>query len=47
MLVVLESISLPTTFLLSKEGEIVMKKVGAARWNASKVHHTIDKLLIE
>ena len=45
--VILESNSLPTTFLLSKEGEIVMKKVGAARWNASKVHHTIDKLLIE
>ena len=45
--VILESNSLPTTFLLSKKGEIVMKKVGAARWNASKVHHTIDKLLIE
>ena len=45
--VILESNSLPTTFLLSKEGEIVMKKVGAARWNASKVHHTIDRLLIE
>ena len=45
--VILESNSLPTTFLLSKEGEIVMKKVGAARWNASKVHHTIDKLLME
>ena len=45
--VILESNSLPTTFLLSKEVEIVMKKVGAARWNASKVHHTIDKLLME
>ena len=45
--VILESNSLPTTFLLSKEGEIVMKKVGTARWNASKVHHTIDKLLME
>ena len=45
--VILESNSLPTTFLLSKEGEIVMKKTGAARWNTSKVHHTIDKLLIE
>ena len=45
--VILESNSLPTTFLLSKEGEIVMKEVGAARWNASKVHHTIDKLLLE
>ena len=45
--VILESNSLPTTFLLSKEGEIVMKKVGVARWNASKVHHTTDKLLME
>ena len=45
--VILESNSLPTTFLLSKEGEIVMKKLGAARWNASKVYYTIDKLLIE
>ena len=44
---ILESNSLPTTFLFSKEGEIVMKKTGAARWNTSKVHHTIDKLLIE
>lgn len=44
---VLESSSLPTTFLISKNGEIVMKKVGAASWNSDKVHQTIEKLLAE
>ncbi len=44
---VLESSSLPTTFLISKNGEIVMKKVGAASWNSNKVHQTIEELLTE
>jgi len=43
---VLESSSLPTTYLLSKSGEIVMRKTGAASWNSSKVHEVLDKLLV-
>ena len=44
---VLESKSLPTTYLISKKGEIIMRKVGAASWNSEKVHQTIDALLAE
>jgi len=42
---VLESSSLPTTYLLSKSGEIVMRKTGAASWNSDKVHQVLDELL--
>ena len=44
---VLDSRSLPTTYLISKKGEIIMRKVGAASWNSDKVHQTIDDLLAE
>lgn len=44
---VLESKSLPTTYLISKKGEIIMRKVGAASWNSDKVHQAIDTLLAE
>jgi len=44
---VLESSSLPTTYLISKSGEIVMRKTGAASWNSDKVHQVLDKLLAE
>lgn len=39
--------SLPTTYLISKKGEIIMRKVGAASWNSDKVHQTINDLLAE
>jgi len=42
---VLESSSLPTTYLLSKSGEIVMRKTGAASWNSDSVHVVLDGLL--
>ncbi len=42
---VLESSSLPTTYVISKSGEIIMKKTGAANWNSDKVHQILDKLL--
>ena len=42
---ILESSSLPTTYLISKSGEIVMRKTGAASWNSDKVHQVLDKLL--
>jgi len=44
---VLESSSLPTTYLISKTGEIIMRKTGAASWNSDKVHEVLDGLLGE
>lgn len=41
---VLKSSSLPTTFLIDKDGDIIMKKTGAANWNSETVRATIDKL---
>lgn len=40
----LKSSSLPTTFLIDAQGEILMKKTGAANWNSKTVRSTIDKL---
>ncbi|WP_034922357.1 TlpA family protein disulfide reductase [Gillisia sp. CAL575] len=39
--------TLPTTFLISKNGAIVIEKVGAADWNSEKLRETLDKLLLE
>jgi thiol-disulfide isomerase/thioredoxin len=41
----LESRSLPTTFLISKSGEIVIRKTGAASWNSERIHELLDSLL--
>lgn len=43
----LETSSLPTTYLISKSGEIVIEKTGAADWNSQNVRQIIDKLLKE
>jgi thiol-disulfide isomerase/thioredoxin len=40
----LQSQKLPTTFLINPEGEIVIKKTGAASWNSASVRNTIDKI---
>ena len=37
--------TLPTTYLLDKQGNIVIQKVGAADWNSESVRNTIDGLL--
>ena len=37
--------SIPRTFLIDKQGNIVIDKTGAANWNSDKVRATIDKLL--
>ena len=39
--------TLPTTFLIGKNGAIVIEKVGAADWNSEKLRETLDKLLLE
>lgn len=41
----LESNNIPATFILSKDGSIVIDKVGAADWNSQKVREQLDKLL--
>ena len=37
--------SIPRTFLLDKEGKIIIDESGAANWNSKSVRETIDKLL--
>ncbi|WP_431137421.1 TlpA family protein disulfide reductase [Psychroserpens mesophilus] len=37
--------SIPRTFIISKKGEIVIDKSGAADWNSERVTNTIDELL--
>ena len=36
--------SLPTTFLISKDGEIIIRKTGAANWDSSSVNSLIQNL---
>lgn len=37
--------SIPATYLINKEGEIVINKTGAANWNSTKVRNQLDELL--
>lgn len=39
--------TIPTTFILSKQGTVAMEKEGAARWNSKKVRTLLDNLLKE
>ncbi len=39
--------SLPTTFILDKNGKIVLRETGASNWNSSKSRALLDKLLQE
>lgn len=43
----LESRALPTTFVISKKGEIVIKETGVADWNSRKIRELLDKLVAE
>ncbi len=40
----MQSNLLPTTFIINKNGEIVVKKTGAVDWNSGKVRALLDKL---
>ncbi len=42
---VIETNSLPTTYVISKEGVIIIDKSGAAEWNSEKVKAVLDGLL--
>ena len=44
---VLFSQSLPTTYLISKEGGIIIKETGAADWDSEKTKKIIDGLLVK
>lgn len=39
--------SIPTTFIISKNGNIVLDKKGVAKWNSEKVEELLDKLIAE
>ena len=39
--------SLPTTYLLDKQGQIVIRKTGAANWNSKSTRQLLDRLLSE
>ena len=43
----LNSNSLPTTYVLSRKGEIVVEKTGAADWNSPSFRKMLDELLGE
>ncbi len=42
---VLQSSSIPTTFIIDKKGKIVVRKTGAADWNSGQVHKILEKYL--
>lgn len=39
--------SLPTTFVIDKNGKIVLKDVGASNWNSAKFRQLLDNLMEE
>jgi thiol-disulfide isomerase/thioredoxin len=40
-----EHSSIPTTFIINREGEIVFEKVGAYKWDSESVAEFLDKLI--
>ena len=43
----LQSNVLPTTYVISKDGKIVINETGSANWNSDKTRKLLDKLLKE
>lgn len=43
----LQSSTIPTTYIINKQGEIVVNKTGAADWNSGQIHKILDKLINE
>jgi hypothetical protein len=39
--------TLPTTFIIDKNGKIALKEVGASNWNSGSVRKMLDTLLEE
>lgn len=44
---VLSSSLLPTTYIINKEGKIIVAKTGAADWNSAETRELLDGLLAE
>ena len=42
-----ETNSIPATYLIDKEGKILISKTGSANWNSTKVRNLLDKLILE
>ncbi len=42
---VLRTQTIPTTYLISEKGEIVIEKTGVANWNSEKVHDLLNGLI--
>lgn len=42
-----ETNSIPATYLLDKEGNILISKTGAADWDSNKVRNLLDKLILK
>lgn len=40
-----ETSSIPTTFVINKDGEIVIHKVGLAKWNSKRIRNVLDVLI--
>jgi thiol-disulfide isomerase/thioredoxin len=43
----LETNSIPASYLIDADGNILISKTGAANWNSDKVKKLLDKLLLE
>lgn len=43
----LYSQSIPTTYIISKKGKLVVQKKGAAKWNSTSTKELLDKLIAE
>jgi thiol-disulfide isomerase/thioredoxin len=43
----LKTRSIPTTFIIDKQGNIVLEHKGASKWNARKIRRLLDELLEE
>ena len=39
--------TLPTTFIIDKNGKLALKEVGASNWNSSSVRKMLDNLIAE
>ncbi len=43
----IEVATIPTTFILDKEGKLALSEYGAANWNSDKIRMLLDKLIEE
>ena len=43
----LESKSIPTTFIIDKNGNIIVKKIGVADWNSATTREILENLLLK